>query len=87
MKAIDVLKAGQSLEDPANWKRVQQYSTAVLFAAGLVAEFAPLPFSSGQLNALSYGCGVLIYFINAYLTVATTTKIGIDGVPPKEPNS
>jgi len=76
MRILEVLKVGQSLEDPANWKRVQVYASAVLFVAGMIAQFAPLPLTEGQLNAISYACGVVLYLVNTYLTFATTKKIG-----------
>jgi hypothetical protein len=76
MKIIEVLRAGQSLENPAFWKHVQ-------IKLALFAGFLPLfitAFPSLQTvidNDIVAKLDGGITAVIVYLTVATTDKIGV----------
>ena len=78
------LRYGSSLTDPAIWKQRQNLINALIGLLGAVAIFLPVEVSSDDLSAIAGGVAVLGGLLNAYLTTATTDKIGVK--PPVRPN-
>lgn len=71
------LRAGESLTDPATWKNRQLSTTAILAILYLLVTFLPVPLAPDDINAIAGGLSLIGGSINAYLTVATTEKIGL----------
>lgn len=76
MKIIDALKKGQALAKPAFWKQMQNILNLVGGIAPLLIMFNPglEHYLNAEVVAAAY---VALGSINAYLTVATTEKIGL----------
>ena len=82
--AIKVMKAGEVLKDPAQWKKGQVLSNAVV---GLVAGLAGVikwKFPDVEIPEVAQEYAVevvvgLLALINVYFTAGTTDKIGITG--------
>lgn len=76
--AADALKAGQSLQNPAKWKNVQLIMTPMLVIVSAIFVFLGVDLDEHQVNAIAFGLSTLgTILFNAYFTVATTDKIGV----------
>ena len=74
---LAALRYGSSLTDPAIWKQRQNLMNALIGLLGAVVVFLPVEVSSEDLTAIAGGIAVLGGLLNAYLTTATTDKLGI----------
>jgi hypothetical protein len=76
MKLIKILKKGQCVTNPALWKQMQNILNLVGGIAPLLIIFHPglEHYLNAKVVAAAYGA---LGSINAYLTVATTDKIGL----------
>jgi hypothetical protein len=76
MQLLDVLKKGQEIQNPAFWKRVQNYVNLVSIISPTIILLFPdmAPFFSIEKLAI---ISTTVAGINGYLTVATTGKIGL----------
>ncbi len=72
-----VLRAGESLKNPAAWKDTQMTMNAVLVILGAIPQFVDISVTDSQLNAISYGVVALLGVLNTYLTAATSDKVGV----------
>ena len=72
-----VLRAGESLQDPASWKNRQMAMSAILVILGAVPQFVDINVSESDLNAVSYGIAALLGVLNTYFTSATSDKVGL----------
>lgn len=73
-----VLRAGESLQNPAAWKNVQSLANILLVFVGAIPVYTSVILNEEQVNAASYGLAILIAGVyNTYFTVATTDKIGL----------
>jgi methenyltetrahydromethanopterin cyclohydrolase len=73
-----VLKAGESLQDPARWKNVQNSMNALTVILTVAAQFAGWQVDDSQINAVAYGIATALnVMFNIYFTTATTDKIGL----------
>jgi hypothetical protein len=84
-----LMQAGKRVSDPALWKARQITATAVtavLWALVHTAEALgmAIPLDSETADGLAVG---IISVVNFVLTLATTNKIGIDGVRQDPPAS
>lgn len=73
---FSALKKGNSLENPVFWKKAQLYLTII----GVMLPLAAVLFPSLQViidKDILAKTLVQIAAVNAYLTVATTDKIGV----------
>jgi hypothetical protein len=75
--AIDALKAGEELKNATTWKTVQAASGPVLIVLGGLVNIFDISLSGGQLTALSFAIASIGVIFNSYITVATTTTIGM----------
>jgi len=75
--ACQVLKAGESLKDPAMWKNIQLLMNPFLLILGIAAQFIGIEITEQQLNAISYGLATLAVVGNTYFTLGTSKKVGI----------
>jgi hypothetical protein len=78
------LLAGESLADPAVWKNRQQRTNALMLIAMVASPLFPLlGLTTDDVLAIVTVIGIIGGFINGYLTVATTDKIGFESpLPP-----
>ncbi len=75
------INAGESLANPATWKNRQLAANALLVVLGAIAAFVPnLGVSHEDLQAIAAGIAATGGLLNAYLTAATSTKVGL---PPR----
>lgn len=72
-----VLRAGESLKNPAAWKDTQMTMNAVLVILGAIPQFVDINVTDSQLNAISYGVVAFLGVLNTYLTAATSNKVGL----------
>lgn len=77
LAAINAIKYGASLADPAIWKKRQNRFNAILGLLGAIVIFLPIEVSSEELAAIAGGIAAIAGVLNTYLTSATTDKIGI----------
>ena len=81
-RALEVLQAGKSLENPEVWKNRQLLMTPILVILGAIPYFFPnIPLVAGDQNIIALSLAILGTLVNGYLTVGTTDKIGL---PPKK---
>lgn len=73
----NALKAGEQLADSATWKNRQMATNAILTVMALITAFYPGAASHDDLEAVAGGIAAVAGIINAYLTTATTDKIGL----------
>lgn len=79
--ALDVLRKGQEVANPATWKNVQAGVNSVSALLLLLVNFAPEQYkpliqsvvNQDMLNSLA---GIVLGFYNAYVTWATSKKVG-----------
>ena len=81
--AFIVLKQGQALANPAAWKNVQVLANLLSALIVLLNVFGiHFGLDSDSINLIAGGIAALA---NAYLTTATSEKVGVpDGLPPIE---
>ena len=81
--AFIVLKQGQALANPAAWKNVQVLANLLSALIVLLNVFGiHFGLDSDSINLIAGGIAALA---NAYLTAATSEKVGVsDGLPPIE---
>lgn len=82
MAALAALRYGSSLTDPAIWKNRQILMNALLGLLAAVAPFIPVEMSDEQRMAIAGGVAAVASVLNAYLTAATSNKVGL---PPRTP--
>lgn len=73
------LMAGESLTDPAVWKNRQLRGNALMTIAAVASPLFPMLglMPDDVLTILQGGAIFISGLLNAYLTIATTTKIGL----------
>lgn len=75
---FNVLKSGQSLRDPAIWKNRQLLANAILGVLGAVLVFFPdITIDDVDMEIIAGGIATLACAVNAYLTMATSKKVGV----------
>lgn len=81
--ALDVLQKGKRLSNVVAWKNVQLVTNALVAVVVLLRAFGiDLGFSESDIGAIA---SVIVVVVNAYLTLATTNKVGIpQKLPPVE---
>lgn len=85
------LRAGQELTHAETWKRAQLWTAhlTILLGAGVSIAAAlghPIPLDSGQIDTLVSAVAVLVGLFNAYVTVASTPRLGVPpGAGPGDP--
>ena len=83
-KAIKALKAGQELSNAAGWKNRQTTANAIAaiisFLVVLAKHYWPdLGITDEDIVSLAGGLAVLLGMFNAYVTTATSRKVGLVG--------
>lgn len=75
---ITVLKVGNSIQNPELWKKLQNLINLIFGMAGVIAFMFPsvTQYLTPE-NLISITTGITA--INAYLTTATSTKVGYTG--------
>ena len=87
LKAIfNALKAGEELKNSALWKDKQKTASAIVVVLGALAVILPhvgvhITISQDDIIAIGGGIAAFLSIINGIITVATTKKISIKGVP------
>ena len=77
------LLAGESLADPAAWKNRQQVINALMTISAVASPLLPmLGLTADDVLVLVTCIAIIGGFINGYLTVATTGKIGFKSPQP-----
>jgi hypothetical protein len=76
MDALKVIEKGQVLENPAPWKRAQNWMNILSSVAAIVGIFVP-PVHSLMSPDIVAGAAAVVGTVNAWLTTATTDKIGV----------
>lgn len=76
------LQAGKELANAETWKKAQLWTaslTALLGAAVSIASALgyPIPLSGEQITTLVSAVAVLVGVFNSYVTVASTTRLGV----------
>lgn len=77
LAAINAVKYGACLADPATWKKHQVLLNALIGLLGAAAVFIPIEVSSDEVAAIAGGVAAVAGLLNVYLTSATTDKIGV----------
>lgn len=78
----DALRHGSALADPATWKRRQNLVNALVGLLGAVVVIAQsagvqVDFSTDDVALVAGGVAAIYGAVNAYLTTATSEKIGV----------
>ncbi len=90
MNIFEALKDGKSLENPAGWKNIQITSSLVGAVMTFIIHILPLfgvtlPIDNDTMQTVikpvSDGIAAILFIFSAYLTPATSEKVGI---PVKE---
>jgi hypothetical protein len=76
MDALKVLEKGQVLEDPAPWKVAQNWINIVTALVSIIGIFVP-PIHKLLTPDVIEAAVAVVGTVNAYLTTATTDKIGV----------
>lgn len=82
------LKYGSELKHAAGWKKVQTVTNTLAAGVALAAALGyPIPLGGSEISIIA---AAIVHLANAYLTVATTSKIGLPGAssgsnPPQLP--
>jgi hypothetical protein len=76
MKFLDALKAGQSLINSGGWKVAQNWMNFAIPVLSIAASFVP-GIGSVLTPDVIAGIATAVGGANAYLTTATTDKIGL----------
>lgn len=81
--AVQALKAGYELANPAAWKNTQAVASLLAALAGLLwalgFRFQVLP------EDILAVAGIIVAIANAYFTIATSRKVGLPNAQPKSP--
>lgn len=77
LAALAALRYGSSLTDPAVWKQRQNRLNALIGLLGAVAVFLPVEMSHEDMLAIAGGVAAAVGVLNAYLTTATSDKVGL----------
>lgn len=77
LAALAALRYGSSLTDPAVWKNRQLLLNALMGLLGAAAYFVPVEMSHEDQKAVAGGLAVAVGLLNAYLTTATSEKVGL----------
>lgn len=80
--AIQALKAGNELKNPAAWKKGQNLTNTVITLLTAVVGILrstgnELPVTDEQLIAIAGVIAGILYTINTFITTASTKKIGV----------
>jgi hypothetical protein len=75
-KLLAVLKTGNAVENPEFWKKVQLYVTVAGSFVPILAVFVPFFQVIIDKDVIAHTLSA-VAAVNVYLTMATTTKIGI----------
>lgn len=75
-KLFSHLKAGSSIENPEFWKKVQLYVTIAGSFVPVLAVFVPVFQTIIDKDVIAHTLSA-VAAVNVYLTMATTTKIGL----------
>ena len=78
---LAALRYGSSLSDPAVWKRRQNLTNALVGLLGAITLFLPVEVTDADIAALAGGLAVAVGLLNAYLTTATSDKVGLPTRP------
>lgn len=74
------LRAGEALAKSATWKQRQLRLNALVSVVSLLALLSPVDLVPDDIDAIATGIGIVGgAVVNGYLTLATTTKIGLFG--------
>lgn len=82
MAALAALRYGSSLTDPTIWKQRQNRLNAIIGLLGAVAAFLPVEMSHEDMLAIAGGVAAVGGLLNAYLTTATSDKVGLPARAP-----
>lgn len=85
------LQAGKELANAETWKRAQVWTAnlTILLGAGVSIASAmgyPIPLTPDQITTLVSAVAVLVGLFNAYTTVATTSRIGLQSRSETDPS-
>ena len=80
--SLDVLQQGQVLSDPATWKNRQLVATTItgmLTGTAAVAKLfgVDVGMDADTFTGIGLVAATLVHFASAYLTVATSEKVGL----------
>lgn len=75
--ALQALRHGASLADPAGWKRRQNTVNALAGLIGALLAFYPMDVSADDVAAIAGGIAAVLGLLNAYLTTASSDKVGL----------
>ena len=80
--AFRALQAGKELARAESWKRAQVWTSnlTILLSAGVGIAAAmghPIPLTPEQITTVVSAVAVLVGLFNSYVTVATTTRLGV----------
>lgn len=87
------LQAGKELTHAATWKTSQLWMSnlTILLSAGVGIAAAlgyPIPLTGDQITTLVSAVAVLVGLFNSYVTVASTSKLGLPpGAGPDDPGT
>jgi len=82
MNLINVLRVGYELKNSATWKDRQKTISLVVVLLGVLVPFLPklgvnIVLSQDDIFILASAVSVILGIVNTFLTVATSSKIGI----------
>jgi uncharacterized membrane protein len=84
MRALEVIKAGQQVSNPAAWKNVQVWTNliaAVFMFVQALGVWQGIGFSDIHYEAIGIiivmVINVLVYLYNMYSTIASSKKVGM----------
>jgi len=75
MRALEVLKAGQQVADPAAWKNAQVWTNFVAALFMLLQAFG-LDFGFSLVHFEAIGL-IIVFVVNMYFTIASSKKVGL----------
>lgn len=76
--AANAVKAGESLQNPVVWKKVQLLTPIFLVIIATLVKFTCGDcVSEPDQSTIALGLATLAVSVNMYFTVATTTKLGV----------
>lgn len=86
--ALAALRYGSSLTDVEVWKHRQNLLNALLGLLGAAAVFLPVEVTHEDLAAIAGGIAAIAGVLNAYLTTATSARVGLSPrrAPPVRPD-
>lgn len=87
------LRAGEELTHAETWKTAQLWTANLTVLLGAAVSIAgalgyPIPLTGEQITTLVSAGAVLVGLFNAYVTVASTTRLGLPpGAGPDDPGA